>query len=292
MLQMVKYNFLIFIAFIVCGCAHLDIKGMFIPTSDSVEARFSQSAKMNVELKECVIEADEDYVFYVATDPHIDRTSRNLSIFNDVSRNDDEAVFGVVLGDCTDVKDNLHSYLDALAYSSEDHAHDFRIFHVLGNHDIFFDGWKSFKELIGPSVYWFEVEFAQGKDLYITLDTANGTLGGKQTEWFRTFLENNRSSYRHCILLTHTNLFYTDNSQTSSGNMHLEETYSLMDILARYDVSLVLQGHDHYREILTYDNVCYVVIGAISDKSDTPEYLKVEVSSEGLGLNWKIINQS
>ncbi len=287
MLQMVKYFVSLFIALISCSCTHLDVKGLFMPTSDGVQTRFVQSSKMNEGLKAGVIEADENYVFYAATDPHIDNQTTNLSIFNDVSRNDEETLFSVLLGDCTDIKDNLPAYLDALAYSPEKHSHEFRIFHVLGNHDIYFDGWKSYKELIGPSVYWFEVMFPEGKDLYICLDTANGTLGRKQTEWFKTFLEKNRSGYRHCIILTHTNLFYTDNSQNSSGNMPLEETYALMDFLGRHKVSLVLQGHDHYREVLDYDHVRYVVIGAISDKCDSPEYLRIEASSEGMTLDFK-----
>lgn len=286
MLQMVRYNFLISIALILSRCTHLDIKGILIPTSDGVQVRFEQSSKMNEGLKATLIEAEENYIFYVATDPHIDKTSTNLRIFNDASRNDKEALFSVILGDCTDIRDNLPAYLDALAYSPEYHSNDHRIFHVLGNHDIFYDGWKCFKELIGPSVYWFEVVFPQGKDLYICLDTANGTLGRKQTEWFSEFLEKNRSEYRHCIMLTHTNLFYTDNSQTTSGNMPMEETYSLMELLARHEVSLVLQGHDHYREVLDYDDVRYVVVGAISEKSETPEYLKIEASSEGLALDF------
>ena len=287
MLQMVKYNFLLSVAFIVSGCTHLDVKGLLVPTSDGVQTRFEQSSKMNECLRAAVIEAEDDYVFYVATDPHIDQTSTNLRIFNDASRNDNEALFSVILGDCTDIRDNLPAYLDALAYSPEKHSNDLRMFHVLGNHDIFYDGWKSFKELVGPSVYWYEVVFPLGKDLYICLDTANGTLGRKQTEWFMTFLEKNRSAYRHCIILTHTNLFYTDNSQVSSGNMPIEETYAIMDLLGRNRVSLVLQGHDHFREVLEYDHVRYVVIGAISDKCDSPEYLRIEASSEGLTLDFK-----
>ena len=134
MLQMVKYFIFLIIAFISCSCTHLDVKGLFMPTSDGVQTRFVQSSKMNEGLKAGVIEADENYVFYAATDPHIDQETTNLSLFNDASRNDEETLFSVLLGDCTDIRDNLPAYLDALAYSPEKHLHDFRIFHVLGNH--------------------------------------------------------------------------------------------------------------------------------------------------------------
>lgn len=115
--------------------------------------------------------------------------------------------------------------------------------------------------------------------------TATGTLGRKQTEWFRSFLTEKREDYRHCIILTHTNLFYTDNSQTTSGNMPIEEVYSLLDLLGRHKVSLVLQGHDHYRE----DHIRYTVLGTIKDESSSPEYLKLNVSDTEISFDWQLL---
>lgn len=287
---MVKHILLIMAGISTCSCSHLDIAGLFVASSDGVQSRFEQSLEMGPELKAGGVNADESYLFYVATDPHVDQTHRNLDVFNDTFRNDGDASFGVILGDCTDVRDNLPNYLESVKYVHERHGFDHKLFHVLGNHDVYFNGWGDFKDMIGPSVYWFEVVFPGGKDLYVTLDTASGTLGAKQTRWFKEFIEKNRSSYRHCVVLTHTNLFYTDNSQTSSGNMPLEETYSLIDFLARNDISLVLQGHDHYREDITYRNVRYTIVGAIADKCKSPEYLRVEVTPDGLNLDWCLIS--
>ena len=289
MLQVVRRLFIILIGLSVSSCNKLDIRGLFMPTGDVADSRFEQSAQMNEGLRAAVMETHESYVFYVATDPHIDQTNENLTRFNDELRNDTDASFGVILGDCIDIRDNLPRYLETLSYFPERHACDPHIFHILGNHDVFFNGWDDFKELVGPSVYWFEAAFPGGKDLYISLDTASGTLGKKQNEWFRAFLEKNRIRYRHCIIFTHTNFFYTDNSQTSSGNMPIEESLSLIDFLSRCNVSLVLQGHDHYREELIFRNVIYTVVGAITDKSRSPEYLRVEVGPEGLYLDWHLM---
>ena len=287
---MVKHiSALVFAAAMMWGCNMYDFKGMIMPTGDGVQARFEQSQNMNKDLKVGTVSAQEDYIFYAATDPHVYKTNRNLKLFNDALRNDGEAVFGVILGDCTDGHDNLPSYVEALTYDPDRHAYNQALFQVLGNHDLYFNGWVLFKEKIGPSTFWFEVDYEGGKDLYISLDTATGTLGRKQTQWFKTFLKENRQKYRHCIILTHTNLFYTDNSQTSSGNMPIEEVYSLLDLLGRHNVSLVLQGHDHYREDLTYDNVRYTVLGTIKDESDAPEYLKLKVNNEGIELNWQLL---
>ena len=291
MLQMVRQTFLIVVTMIVCSCSQLEVNGLFVSSSEGVQSRFKQNVEMNPGLKAGVLSAQESYMFYVAADPHVNKTHKNLDIFNDAFRNDSEASFGVILGDCTDVRDNLPTYLEALAYYPERHRYDHRLFHVLGNHDIYFKGWNAFKQMIGPSTYWFEVEFSGGKDLYINLDTASGTLGIRQNRWFREFIKENRSNYRHCVILTHTNFFYTDNSQTSSGNMPIEETMSLIDFLGDHDVSLVLQGHDHYREDLTYKNVRYTVLGAIADKSEKHEYLKVKVSSDSIDFDWQLISE-
>ena len=290
MLQMVRRISAIAIAAAaIWGCNKYDFKGMFMPTGEGVQTRFEQSMKMNKDLYVGKVDTDEQYVFYSATDPHIDKTSRNLNTFNDALRNDEQAAFGVILGDCTDVRDNLPNYLDATVYDPDRHAYNHRLFHILGNHDVYFKGWADFKELIGPSVFWFEADFKNGMDLYISLDSATGTLGSKQTEWLKSFLTDKRENYRHCIILTHTNLFYTDNSQATSGNMPIEEVYLLLDLLGKHNVTLVLQGHDHYREDLTYDNVRYTVLGTIKDESNAPEYLKLNVSESGISFDWQIL---
>lgn len=286
MLQMVRNILLPIMAVLLAGCNQFEVKGIFVPTGDVVQKRFEQSAQMNKDLKMSSLSAESDYCFYVATDPHIYETSHNLEIFNDAFRNDPEALFGVVLGDCIDVKDNLPKYLTALSFSPDRHKFDHALFHVLGNHDLYFNGWDDFRELIGPSVYWFEVVSPDGKDLFISLDTATGTLGSKQTRWLRSFLSENRKAYRHCVILTHVNIFYTDNSQVTSGNLPIEETYALLDLLGSHNVSLVLQGHDHYREDLILKDVRYTVLGTIKDEAEAPEYLIVNASDTGLHLDW------
>lgn len=286
---MVIRIFILILSLGLCSCNSVDLKGLLIPTGDGVDKRFEQSMVMTGGLDVGAVEAQKSYTFYVATDPHIDDTHTNLDIFNNALRNDSGASFGVVLGDCIEVKDNLPKYLKSLAYDPARHTYNPEIYHSLGNHDVYFNGWADFRELVGPSVYWFELRFEGGKDLYISLDTATGSLGRKQSDWFKAFLENKRNDYRHCIILTHTNFFYTDNSQTGSGNMPLEESFALIDFLGKYKVSLVLQGHDHYREDRTYANVRYVTVGAILDKMEAPEYLKINVSEDEIQLDWQLI---
>lgn len=151
------------------SCNRADVKGMSVPVSDGVDKRFEQSSAMNEGLKSGVVEAQEEYMFYVATDPHIHKTHKNLGIFNDEFR--------------------FPAYLKALSFNSERHTFDHDLFHILG----------------------------------------------------------------------------------------------------KQKVSLVLQGHDHYREDLTYDNVRYTVLGAINEHMDNPEYLKDYVNQDYIDFDWRTI---
>lgn len=274
---------------LILSSCNVDLKGLIIPTSDVVEKRFEQSMELNNDASIDIVDVEDDYMFYVCTDPHINETTTNLSTFFDRLCNDGSSSFGVILGDCIDIRDNLPAYLDAMSYTPEKHRYDYKVFHILGNHDIFFNGWIDFKELIGPSVYWFETRFSSGKDLYIALDSASGTLGQKQTRWLQSFLSERRSDYRHCFILTHTNFFYPDNTQKGSGNFNLDESMALVDLLGKHNTTLVLQGHDHYREDLVFNNVRYTVVGTIRDECEAPEYLRVNVNEEGIILEWELL---
>ena len=168
-------------------------------------------------------------------------------------------------------------------------ATDTPIFSLLGNHDIYHRGWDKYSEQLGASVYWFDVQYATGGDLFIALDSASGTLGKQQMDWLRKFLAEERDKYRHCVILTHTNLFYTDNSQLGSSNMALEETAALTELFSRHRVTLCLQGHDHYREDLVLGGVRYTIIGTISDNAQRAEYLSIRLSDEGAEYSWEYI---
>ena len=290
MLQMVKKTILLCVtAAVFSGCDSLDIKGLLVPTSQVVGHRFDQSIAMTSDKAIATIEVGDEYTFYVCTDPHINETSVNLDQFNAALRNDPDADFGVQLGDCTDKIGKLPRYMESIEYKPDVHKYNYPIFTILGNHDLFFDGWGDYKSNVGPSVYRFETKSSTTKDLYLVLDTATGTLGSKQTKWLKNFLTTNRSKYRYCVILTHTNIFNTDHSQNTSGNLNFDETFELMDFLSKNKVNLVLQGHDHYREDLTFNGVRYTTVGTIRDEIEAPEYLRVKVTDKGLQFIWELM---
>ena len=286
---MVRNISIIVMALLCVCCDSFEMKGFIAPTSDVVNKRFEKSMSLSDNKAVKIIEADESYTFYVCTDPHIDGSYNNLREFSTRLRNDSHASFGVVLGDCQDGRNNLPKYIEAIEYIDDVQSKNLPIFSLIGNHDIYFNGWNEFTSLLGPSVYWFELKYAKGRDIFIVLDSASGTLGGKQMSWLREFLSSERDKYRHCFVLTHTNIFYTDNSQLASGCMNLEETALLSDLFNRHKVTLCLQGHDHYRDDIMLGGVRYTIVGTINDEALNAEYLIVQVSNSGIEYHWKYI---
>lgn len=291
MLQVVRKTYIALLSVLLCGCDKVDFSGFIMPTGDVVDCRFEQSFEMHGSRPVAGIETGEAYSFYAATDVHVSDGTANLDAFVDALRNDGEASFGVMLGDCIDKRGCMPVYSDAISYNAAEHLYPTPIFSAIGNHDLYFSAWEDFRELIGPSVYWFEVGFEGGKDLFITLDSASGTLGAKQTSWLRDFLAKERVNYRHCIILTHTNLLYTDNSQVSSGNMPMEETMGLLELFGKHNVSLCLQGHDHYREDIMFKGVRYTIVGSIRNEFEKPEYLCIRVSGSGMEYDWRYVTK-
>ena len=289
MLQVVRGLYIVALALLCMGCDLFEIKGFVASTSDSVDRRFEKSMSLCGNSAVELIEAEEAYTLYVCADPHVVGTYYNLREFSTRLRNDTSASFGVVLGDCQGCRDNFVPYIEAIGYVEGVQTRNLPIFSLLGNHDIYFNGWDAYSSLLGASTYWFEVHYASGSDIFIVLDSASGTLGGKQMSWLREFLASVRDNYRHCVVLTHTNIFYTDNSQTGSGNFALEETVLLTELFSRHRVTLCLQGHDHYREDLVFGGVRYTIVGTIKDDAERAEYLLFRMSNSGVEYHWEYI---
>ena len=290
MVNRYKYIGILGVVLLMLGCDRVDLKGFVVPTGDVVNRRFEQSFELQGGESVATVVTPEEYLIYVCTDPHIADTTHNLEAFVSALRSDPSASFGISLGDCIDKIGSMPLYAEAIA--AKDPAHDVPIFSVLGNHDTYFSQWEKFREHLGPSVYWFEVAHPQGKDLFLSLDTANGTLGSLQTAWLRDFLPRHREEYRHCIIVTHSNIFYTDNSQNTSGNLPLEETMALLELFTKCRVTLCLQGHDHHREDLTFGGVRYTIVGTLRDEATDPEYLRITIRKEGMEYEWMGIQNS
>lgn len=278
------------VIFLMTSCSKYkkyDVLGMFTSVSPSSNERFAKSMDYNKSHGYDHIYVDQDdYRLYVITDTHIDTTTRNLDIFVDAYLGDTATVpFALHLGDLINAEGYWSRYADHIK-PIEDAGR--KLYHVAGNHDLYYNQWKEFVARYNTSSYWFDVTTPAGfRDLYIGLDSGNGTLGTDQREWLGNLLNDmSLRGYRNIIAFTHTNIFKKDTSQGHTSNFPMEETYDLTDLFAKYGVDMVLQGHSHYRDITVFKDVSYLRLDAIEDTADEAYYTILKV---GNNINYEFI---
>ncbi len=269
------------LAFVLGACRHYDIPGMLFPMSAGVARRFEHSMAYNASVAERMIELSEDeYVINMAGDIHMEEHSARLDSFLSITRNNPLTACNFFLGDLVEVKGAYIHVMKALQSHYQQDGDT--VFVLAGNHDLFFRQWESFVNCFGSSTYTVSVKTPLAQDLIVCLETASGTLGRLQSEWLADVLENLRSGYRHCMVMMHTNLFDTDNSQFPSGNLPLTETCQLTDLFQRYDVDVCVQAHDHFVENILFKEVQYVVVPPLKMETEPYGYLRMKVSGESL----------
>ena len=121
----------------------------------------------------------------------------------------------------------------------------FKIYGILGNHDIYNDGSEGFFKYIFPnySSYYFTVDAdGDGKAFsYYFLDTANGTLGTSQLDDFKEKIE---ADPRPKIVLTHYPV-YAGGTNMFMIIQNTMERNVLLTYFAENNVKQVYEGHAH-----------------------------------------------
>lgn len=274
---------LLSVLFATCN-PNYDMIGMFNGTSPEIADRFQESLRYNASVPVVHMQMPEEYRLFICTDSHIDSTHYALERFIRAYKADTNPHMCLYLGDLINAQahfDHADSilHLDGVMTSRND-----TVFMTCGNHDIYFNQWHIWQQLYGSSTYWFDTytgtEYKKENllDLYICMDTAEGTLGTDQMKWLRKLLnEMKDKGYRHIIVFTHTHLFKQDNSQGHTSNLSMEETYELTHLLTDAGVSCYLCGHDHSREVTGYGNVRYITVDSSTDAEPYPFYMVMEV---------------
>ena len=258
----------------------LDLLGMFSPNGEVVDVRYDQSMAYNATQGEIHLNmGSDDYMMYVCTDSHITRKShKNLDYFIDTYNAETAPKIAVHLGDLIDAQKNFPC-ADSVLSLANDH-----LFITPGNHDIYFKQWPIYRSYFNTSIYWFDTNNGSKKlDLFICLDTADGTLGTKQMKWLRELLEQkSKEGYRRIIVYTHTHFWKLDDSQGHTSNFALEETYELAALLAQYNVAYVWSGHQHARQSVLFRGVNYLVLDATKDSEKGQSYMTVQMGEHAI----------
>ena len=182
---------------------------------------------------------------------------------------------------------------------------------LLGNHDAIIDGQYHYKAYFFPprlssdsgSPYYYSID--AGPAVIVVLDLLWGAeeFGARQRDWLERTLAAIPADKR-IIVLSHC--FFA-----SSGYMdgaypwfdHEGMLTKVAPILERHRVDLVVQGHNHYMELLERNDVTYATIGVMGGKPD-PEpthvspwskwflqgsygWLDLDVTAKGITLNFR-----
>ena len=273
------YLFLTLGLMFTASCNRLDILGMVVNRSDT-EVRVSNWLEYNTNNGMPVIDSvPDEYCFYSCSDIHQNDNNERFAKFITIERNDPTAVFSIIAGDIANEKGERPFLLadSAMRFHPAIHADDDPCFPIIGNHDVYFDCDQYFKQHFHTSTYAVTVKTVEGNlDLFLFLDSGNGTHGKKQLEWLEEQLES-RGKYRHCFVISHNWLFRTTYNYTTTpaANLPEDEQYAFMDLMSRNNVDMVIMGHFHYRDAKTFGGVDYVMTDNLNEAAEEPSYLVV-----------------
>ena len=269
------------------SCGKHDLLGVFMTFDESPNERFAQSMEYNRQHGYDVIAGvPDEYRVYAMSDVHVENTTHNLDAYvADYLADTTAAEFSLCLGDLIYGQNRFDKFLDHVKPVTDAGK---KIFYTAGNHDMFFNQWKDYFARFGSSTYWFEVQTVSGfKDLFVALESGSGTLGVDQRKWVEDLLKDKQNQgFRHVIVFTHTHFFRTSNVHEHTSTYTVEETYDLADMFDRYDVSMVLQGHSHYRDYRVFKGVEYLRLDAMKDDADRAFYTILTI---GEGIKFEYI---
>jgi len=274
---MTRTVLIILAALLAVSCERLDFIGMIHCQSASVDSRFESSmAYLEKKGIQDIVVGSDCYDFNALSDIHATTDFSGLTRY--LRRSIDEstestAPFFLCIGDIIDGHNHHKGARDAIAPVIDA---GWQFFTALGNHDILFGEWEQFLQCWNTSIYYFNVMTpSAGTDMFLCLDSAEGTLGKKQTKWLEKILSGiDRSKYRHITVFTHTDFYSFEHCLSMSSNFPKEEGYYLMDLLSKNKIDCVICGHNHYFQEFNWRGTRFLTLGAfLTNENDGNAYL-------------------
>lgn len=286
----------LFVALLTCACDEMIfVDSMF--NAVGVDQRFTESIEWNNEhLPRSISTPEESYTLFCMSDSHVGSTD-NVDLFFTLAEQND-ALCAVLVGDLTD--DGKPASYDSLqrhfpmasqfeslpsfstAYPTPcDTA--LTVIPIAGNHDLYSYGWSEYSSRFGSSSFTFTITTPSAQDLFICLDSGNGTLGRKQLNWLKDILRQERDSFRHCIVFSHLQ-FFGYNTLSFSGFLP-DELNEITELFLKYNVELAVTGHVHHRSDIDFGNTKYIVMPALLETADNHGYLTVVISGDDINTS-------
>jgi hypothetical protein len=246
------------------------------------EARFRDSLLLNAAVPNLVLRDAAHFTFLAVGDLHISNgdTTRLRNILQAASDEGDS--FAVFLGDIVDSGNpaDVKAFQEAVS----DLGWDGKVFPVIGNHDIFNDGWEAYKNVNGPSHYSLTV----GNSKFIAIDTADGGMGQLQEQWLLAELQKARPA--NLFLLSHYPAV-TPGMRTYLKLADEAEAARLMHWATKYKVTAWLAAHYHSYLKGTIEGVDYLVAGGGGGRRMDPvrSYFFVQVAVNEASVSYRMV---
>ena len=265
LLTLISILFLISLAF--SSCANYGFYQLLFG-EDDVDERFSGFSDLSGEtVLSSGLDLGGKYSFIVVTDVHIGASDVHSSKMNDFldeisslfESGDKTKVprFIVNLGDTADGGhlsecNEYNSYIEkirnlAVEKNVVSAKEDFKIYTILGNHDLYNNGWTDWKKTIYPykSSYYFSLfsgtySSALSPFSFYFVDTGNGAFGTDQLDAFEKLL---KSDPNPKMVFSHYP-FYSDNVPFMALEDTAERNY-LLSLFAKNNVKALFGGHVH-----------------------------------------------
>ncbi len=245
------------------------------------DERFLQSQTLSAPPLEVVLPSDRNFSFVMVGDLHVggSHTDRFRNILQKAQAAGDD--FVVLLGDLTD-KGEAESFL-AIREALADFSFEKRVIPLLGNHDVFSEGWNEYKKTWGASHY----SLTLGNSRFIVLDTADGLIGKEQWEWIQNTLESVKET--HTFILTHY-MPLVPGQRTYLRLSNQTEAERLMKLASQKQVRGVFGGHYHSYCQEKIAGVDYVVAGGGGGRRMEPiqSHFFVRVTINGSEVSYQL----
>ncbi len=283
---------ILFLTILLNGCSNVNDFGGFFNSYSTPGERFDSKDSLplhsDVTTLQNISPSDGklNYSFTVISDLHVENNNpSHLQEFIDYLDPEDKFIL-----DCGDTTQN-GSTEQFTAYKNTMNGSNIAWFQSIGNHDLYFEGWKNYKSIIGRSIYSFNVgnNSDKGSMFVISIDSANSTLGKKQMNWLENELREQSGLWSHIIVFTHSQFFSTG-INTVVQFSDTEEIYKLMYLFKKYDVDFVFMGHNHSWDYRTLNGVQYITLDPLKKKGSDDSYVRVIVDGENISFKRNIID--